>query len=291
MEQQNILTIEGNTAKQIQDLVLNFDIKKGNRLVLQNHIKMYLNEQPTETNSREWLVLDTGEDEKKRLLHLSMPLFMSWVFDSNDLTMVCIDSYTDSVKYYEKAKDIFRQLGYKIGANNFIRSLKKKPPLCIKSCSTTSPIELTKYIKNQISQSSIFGIRCNCGNTNFRIKGLINKESNIVVDQISVICTKCSTEIYIFDSTRNGYDGVLLHNQSNEVEEVEKKQFSCPYCFKEEFDVAFGFEHSIDKDEANELIQENCLDVGAEDLFTWLIGVSKCISCKEVIEFSSIECS
>ncbi len=235
----------------------------------------------------EWLYYDAKDLKEKALLHTIDPVFMSKIYDSS--TLLTKGLYVS--EYYTKAMNIFIKLGAKKNEN---KRLRKRPPTCIKGYSSSASNELSSYIRMHNSGLCDFGIVCACGCSDFTVAGVQIVDTPVIFDQITIRCTACDSRINIFNSRYNGYDGVLGHCYQTEQLKADKDNLvdlSCPKCKGSTFQVAVGFEQTVDKDEARDMIREENLKVKPEDLFTWFIGAAQCAECHHIFSFSDIECA
>lgn len=275
-------------AKQIEELFVQFDFANSEVGLLQKQIKNVV-----DGEIPEWLVLKTSEKKKDtKLLHISSPIFLSEIYDSNTLSMNWPKYKEESSLYnafYDEAQRLFIKL--RLMKNSYINSLQKNPPRNIREYSIRGLDVVAEKIESQFSDVCVHGIQCKCGNQNFIVLGQGEAEDKYLHDPIALICTECKTRIVVFDSQKDGYDGVLENNPISQIRPEKEKKLYCPLCKKEIFKVVLGYEYSVSEDEAMEIIKENDLKFGPEELFTWINGYAKCESCNETTEFTSVECA
>jgi hypothetical protein len=108
-------------------------------------------------------------------------------------------------------------------------------------------------------------------------------------DKITIFCDKCNQEYLLFDSSKNGYEGELGLVDPEVSEEMS--ELVCDKCSNSKFKIAFGFEHTVGIEEADELIRDEKLKVEIEDLFTWLFGNCECTKCQAIMKVIDIECA
>lgn len=276
----------------ITSLFENFDDKKNSANELFNNIIKNLDELDSFEDIPEWLVLSSLKKKDLRLVHLHKPLSLYWISNSDIVrTYYEHGGFYDSY-YYNEAKEILEQLGYRFKISSYIKSLQKKPPKHIKPYTTTSKRKLSEWIRKQLSESCIFGIKCSCGNQKFSIRGLKESGYKGLIDPIIIECIDCSKQIIAFDSKIHGYDAKTCNETvENDVLDVLIEEYVCPNCSNSTLEISCGFEYSIDREEAKEIMRELNIELGIEELFTWYTVAARCINCGAISEVTSIECS
>ncbi len=162
-----------------------------------------------------------------------------------------------------------------------IKYMKGHPPRCLENKTSVPDIDLTSYLQGQLGEeSSYFSPKCACGNTVFKtVKPVESGVTNIT-------CSRCGEARILFDPSKHGYDGELGHN--DDLEFGSSEDFLCSSCGNAKGEVAIGFQYS---GETDILEEEDAPDIQPEDLFSWVLIITKCNKCDLIQEVTQSECA
>ncbi len=154
------------------------------------------------------------------------------------------------------------------------------PPKCILSnCKQALP-DLRSFIEKDFgNHTSVFGIKCKCGQENLTVS--IAEEFGPVL----VRCPVCKAKAFIFNPLHHGYEGARGLNEGVEID--EPNVYNCSKCKNSTFNLASGFQYSGESD----ILEEEDLDINPEDLFGWFVVSGKCEKCEQVSLITDIECA
>lgn len=160
-----------------------------------------------------------------------------------------------------------------------IKYMEQHPPRCIKEHSVASSEELRHFIqKNYGDHTTVFSVRCNCGQSNFQV---------VLTDDfgpVTVICKNCNSHWELFDPSIHGFDGELGNNKG--IERPGNKSCFCE-CGSGVFALTCGFQYSGETD----ILEEEEIVIAPEDLYGWFVLVGKCASCREIKVLLDWECA
>ncbi len=135
------------------------------------------------------------------------------------------------------------------------------------------------------------GLKCKCGNSEFKVKTYrYTEDGEVCIDgsYVEVQCTKCNTEHLVFDANKHGWDGFVCGGYSKREEDDELEEFKCTECGGSSFDVNVYISSQGPDDFAEQLEEEiENGDFKKDDwinAFDWITISLTCFKCKKEFE-------
>lgn len=159
------------------------------------------------------------------------------------------------------------------------------------------PRHLRKIFQVDVEHSEEFSLEgklcCECGCKEFLMRIFADIDDNDIPESkeyeddyafvIKGICNDCQKEWLLFDMSKHGYNGYVCHDGVT-VPDVKLKEYSCPKCKKNKFELSIGIELEDIDQFVEEVVADDPDHFSKEDYvdaFDWITIDKKCSCCGE----------